>query len=140
LKFLGEVTGRQKVDLFHKHDVFVFTPIAPEGLPWVILEAMSASLPVVTTAQGAIAEVVNHEDTGLIVSPTPEQVAEGICKLLQDPATARAMGERGRRRVEEHFSEQVYLSKLIELFHQVAPKEKGKLRTVSEEKATIAVP
>ena len=138
LKFLGEVNGREKVDLFHQHDVFVFTPIAPEGLPWVILEAMSASLPVVTTAQGAIAEVVNHDETGLIVTPAPDRVAEAICRLFQDRLTARAMGQRGHRRVTEHFSERAYLSKLIALFQEVAAQGKGELRTVSHEKATIS--
>lgn len=125
LNFVGEVTGAAKIHLFHAHDIFVFTPVEPEGLPWVILEAMSAALPVVTTDQGAIAEVVETNKTGFIVSPTPPTVAESICFLLAHPAEARAMGECGRRRVEEHFSESVYLAKLMAVFLQAAEKRAG---------------
>jgi glycosyltransferase involved in cell wall biosynthesis len=105
VRFVGVVTGTEKTRVFHEHDVFVFTPVEPEGLPWVILEAMSASLPVVTTDQGAMADVVEDSKTGLIVLPTPEMVAEGICWLLDNPARAREMGAQGRKRIEEHFSE-----------------------------------
>lgn len=127
LTFAGEVTGAEKIHAYHAHDVFVFTPIEPEGLPWVILEAMSAALPVVTTDQGAIAEVVEPNKTGFIVSPTPQKVAESICFLLAHPVQARAMGESGRTRVAEHFSERVYLAKLMEVFRQAASKTAGKV-------------
>jgi glycosyltransferase involved in cell wall biosynthesis len=125
IAFPGEVTGAAKIELLNEHDLFVFTPVAPEGLPWVILEAMSASLPVITTDQGAIAEVVQDSHTGLIVAPTPEHLANGICRLLEDPPTARAMGHRGRKRVEANFSEEGYLAKLIALFHEVTAEGKG---------------
>jgi glycosyltransferase involved in cell wall biosynthesis len=119
-RFIGEVSGQDKIRAYQSHDIFVFPPVEPEGLPWVLLEAMSASLPVVTTDQGAIAELVEHPNTGLIVPPTAEQVAESICSLLDNSAAARAMGERGRKRVEAHFSEDAYVAKLIALFRQVA--------------------
>src|SRR5690606_8543792 len=54
--FVGEVNGPEKVRLYRAHSIFVFPPTQPEGLPWVLLEAMSAGLPVVTTDQGAIRE------------------------------------------------------------------------------------
>lgn len=120
LQFVGEVSGAAKIRLFMEHDIFVFTPVQPEGLPWVILEAMSASLPVVTTNQGAIAEVVEHCRTGLIASPTSAEIAERVCYLIENRYLARRMGEEGRKRVEQHFSEKAYLSKLIALFREVA--------------------
>ncbi len=120
VRFTGEVSGSEKTSLFHEHDLFVFTPLEPEGLPWVILEAMSASLPVVSTDQGAIAEVVEHGKTGLLVEPTAESVAGGICSMLSSPPNARDMGMRGRRRVESCFSEPVYIARLVALFRDVA--------------------
>jgi glycosyltransferase involved in cell wall biosynthesis len=123
LRFVGEITGPDKIRLFHEHDVFVFTPVAPEGLPWVILEAMSASLPVITANQGAIVEVVEHGRTGLIVSPAPSEIAKAICDLIQNPDQARRMGDEGRKRVEQHFSEETYLSKLLAVFSEVARNE-----------------
>lgn len=108
--FSGEVSGEAKIRLFKDHDLFVFPPVEPEGLPWVILEAMSAGLPVVTTDQGAIREVVEHGRTGLIVDPEPVAIGKAICTMLTSPENARAMGVRGRQRVEEHFSEQAYIN------------------------------
>jgi glycosyltransferase involved in cell wall biosynthesis len=117
--FTGEIFGDTKLSAFLNHDVFVFPPVEPEGLPWVLLEAMSARLPVVTTNQGAIAEVVADGTTGHIVIPEPMAVASAVCSLLDDPARARAMGAAGRRRVEELFSEQRCFGALADVFAQV---------------------
>jgi glycosyltransferase involved in cell wall biosynthesis len=114
--FTGEVSGITKIRLYGEHDIFVFPPIAPEGMPWVILEAMSAGLPVISTNQGAIPELVEDGRTGFIIDPTPEKLAEKTCFLIEHPDIARRMGEAGRRRVETHFSEETYLKKLEGVF------------------------
>jgi glycosyltransferase involved in cell wall biosynthesis len=76
-----------------------------EGISLSVLEAMAASLPVVTTAVGGNNEVVAHGDTGLLVPPSsPEALARAILALLEDPGRARALGVAGRRRVERIFS------------------------------------
>lgn len=120
VRFVGEVTGPAKIKLFEEHGLFVFTPLEPEGLPWVILEAMSGSLPVITTNQGAITEVVVNGETGLIIQPDKETLSDAICALLNDPQAAEAMGQAGRLRVEHHFSEQKYLERLTSLFNELA--------------------
>jgi glycosyltransferase involved in cell wall biosynthesis len=114
--FMGEVVGAEKIQLYKQHDIFVFTPIEPEGLPWVVLEAMSAGLPVVTSNQGAIPEVVEVGQTGYIVEPEPKEVAEKVCYLLDHPEEARIMGLNGRRRIELHFSETAYLKAMEQVF------------------------
>ncbi|MGH7453383.1 MAG: glycosyltransferase family 4 protein, partial [bacterium] len=108
----GEVSGAAKNRLYREHDIFVFPPIEPEGMPWVILEAMSAGLPVITTDQGTIAEIVEDGKTGFIVDPAPAKIAEKICYLIEHPAIAKKMGECGRRRIEAHFSEEAYLKRM----------------------------
>lgn len=75
IAWAGEVRGAVKSALFLSHEIFAFPPVEPEGLPWVILEAMSARLPVVTTDQGAIREVVDDGETGFIAEPTVADVA-----------------------------------------------------------------
>jgi glycosyltransferase involved in cell wall biosynthesis len=114
--FTGEVTGPDKIRLYQQHDVFVFTPIEPEGLPWVILEAMSAGLPVVTSDQGAIAEVVQHGHTGFLIEPEPKHIAAKVCHLLEHVTEARSMGFNGRQRVEQFFSEAAYLKAMHRVF------------------------
>jgi glycosyltransferase involved in cell wall biosynthesis len=107
--FTGRVIGPDKIRLYKEHDVFVFTPVDPEGLPWVILEAMSAGLPVLTTDRGAIAEVVEEGRTGYIIEPQPKTIAEKLAYMIEHPYEARAMGMSGRERVEQFFSEPAYL-------------------------------
>jgi glycosyltransferase involved in cell wall biosynthesis len=114
--FTGEVNGRDKMQLYRKHDVFVFAPVEPEGLPWVILEAMSAGLPVITSDQGAITEVVQDGQTGYVIDPHPKEISDKVCYLLENRAEARSMGLNGRQRVEKHFSEAAYLKAIHRVF------------------------
>jgi glycosyltransferase involved in cell wall biosynthesis len=69
-----------------------------------VLEAMAAGRPVVAAAVGAVPETVVHGETGWIVEATPEAVAARLEATLRDRASARRMGEAGRRRVEALFT------------------------------------
>lgn len=133
VRFVGEVSGLQKIRLYKNHDIFAFAPIQPEGLPWVILEAMSAGLPVITTDQGAISEIVEDQETGFIIKPEPVVLADTICHLIENPDIAMRMGAAGRRRIEANFSEQTYLNSLERLFQEVlaepSPVQSGQLAT-----------
>ena len=90
----------------------------PEGLPWVILEAMSAKLPVITTNQGAIPDVVVDGNTGYIVPPEEKAVADSVCHLIEEPVMAKRMGENGYKRVVDVFSEDKYLAKISEMLER----------------------
>ena len=96
-------------------------------MPWVILEAMSASLPVISTNQGAISEVVIDQQTGFIITPTPKTIAQKICYLFENPHLARQMGMLGRKRVEQLFSEEVYVRNIINTFKNVLPGSERKI-------------
>lgn len=80
-------------------------PSRSEGLGLVILEAMAAGRPVVASRVGGIPEVVADGETGLLVPPEDAgALAAAIRRLLEDPVTARRMGEAGRQRVAERYS------------------------------------
>ena len=71
----------------------------------ILLEGMAMARPVVATDIEGIAEVVEHNKTGILVPPEdPQALAEGIIALLRDKDKARRMGQAGRKRVEERFS------------------------------------
>jgi glycosyltransferase involved in cell wall biosynthesis len=75
----------------------------PFGL--INLEAMACGTPVVASAVGGILEVVEDGRTGVLVPPgRPDDLAVALRRFLDDRDLARAFGEAGRRRVEEHFS------------------------------------
>lgn len=84
-------------------DVFVH-PGDPEPFGLVNLEAMAAGKPVVAFAHGALPEIVQPGETGLLVKPCDEDaMASAITGLLRDPARGRRLGQAGRKRVTEEF-------------------------------------
>jgi glycosyltransferase involved in cell wall biosynthesis len=77
-----------------------------EGMPRSILEAMAASLPVVATDIRGCREEVIDGQTGLIVPVRDARALAGaLGGLLRDDQKRRRMGEAGRRRAEQYFSE-----------------------------------
>lgn len=116
------VPVEQVVQLYSHAAVFV-CPSVYEPFGLINLEAMACETAVVASAVGGILEVVEDGKTGLLVPPArPDALAAAIRRLLDDPAQARAMGQAGRRRVEEKFSwasvaertEQVYREAIAE--------------------------
>jgi peptidoglycan/xylan/chitin deacetylase (PgdA/CDA1 family) len=102
-------------------DIFTLSSLW-EGLPIVILEAMAAEKPVVATAVDGVAEVVEHDKTGLLIEPQrPDLLAKSVIELIRNPNRAKGMGKRGRERLERSFSinrvintvEQIYLSQML---------------------------
>ena len=99
-------------DLLMVLDVFVL-PSVMEATSVTLLEAMSASLPVIATNVGGNKEIVIDGTTGILVEPqTPEQIADAIEKILTDTAFAAKMGLAGRKRVEQYFT----FDKMIEQY------------------------
>jgi glycosyltransferase involved in cell wall biosynthesis len=108
-------------DVMSLFDIFVL-PSLWEGFGIVLIEAMSLRKPIIATNVDGIPEVVVDGVTGLLVPPRDANaLANAILELIRDQSRAREMGERGRLRVEEHFTadrmvkryEQAYESILI---------------------------
>jgi glycosyltransferase involved in cell wall biosynthesis len=77
----------------------VVLPSRSEGLGRVALEASARARPVVASRVGGIPELVEDGETGLLVQPEDAAaLAAAVVRILDDPAAATAMGERGRRR------------------------------------------
>ena len=92
-------------ELIGRLDVLVHASTGAEPFGQVIIEAMAAGKPVVATRGGGVPEIVVDGGTGLLVPMADAPaMAAAVATLLADPDAARAMGRRGRRRVEEHFS------------------------------------
>jgi len=85
-------------------DVFVLAT-QNEGFPLVTLEAMALGTPVVATDLASLREQIVHGSSGYLVPlGDAHRMADSVVALLRDPARARAMSARARRRVEERFS------------------------------------
>ena len=96
-------------------DIFV-QPSRNEGFAVAPMEAMAASVPVIAADAQGIRRLLT-EDTGVIVSRKDSQaLADAIRLLLDDPVRARALGARGRDRVEAEFSTTAVGQALADVF------------------------
>ena len=97
-------------------DLFVL-PSLSEGIPLVLLEALALARRVVATAVGGIPEVVEHQISGLLVTPgNHDELAKGCLTVMDDPALAQRLGHAGRKRVEEAFSADVMVENVANLY------------------------
>lgn len=88
-----------------------------DNLPTVIMEAMAAGLPVVSTPLGGIPEMVEQDVNGeLVPERDPAALCAAIERLISDPERARRLGDRGRQMAQEKFSIETSARALIELF------------------------
>ncbi|NWF71540.1 MAG: GT4 family glycosyltransferase PelF [Nitrospirae bacterium] len=84
--------------------VSVLPSISGEGLSNSLLESMAAGVPVVATHIGGNLEVVVDGVTGLLVPPeNSTELARAICRVIETPDLAAAMGRAGRERVLDYF-------------------------------------
>ncbi len=108
--YLGERTDIEEI--YPLMDVFVL-PTYREGLGVSILEASAMKLPIVATDIRGCRGSVDNAKTGILVPPkNSKKVEEAILYLFQNPAVAKAMGEAGRKKVEQEFDEKVVFERV----------------------------
>lgn len=90
-----------------------------EGLPNVLLEALALGKPVVATQVGGIPEVIQDGKTGILVpARNPQALAQAIINLYRDPHLAKLLGLQGRKLIEQRFSAQVFVQRMIEFYRR----------------------
>jgi glycosyltransferase involved in cell wall biosynthesis len=113
--FVGAVAHDRIAELYARADVFCL-PSHAEGVPTVLMEAMAMELPVVATRIMGIPELVEHERSGLLVSPArPDELADALRRLLIDRELAERMGREGRKQVSARYNRDVATAALHEL-------------------------
>lgn len=95
----------------------VCLPSYREGLPKVLLEAAACGRAIVTTDTTGCRDAVIHEVSGLLV-PVKDAaaLANAVGRLIRAPEDRRRMGEQGRRRVLEHFSDAMIIAATLKLY------------------------
>ena len=105
-------------ELLAASDVFVLSSRS-EGLPVSVLEAMAAELPVVASAVGGLAELVEDGETGILVPAGDESaLAQALRTLVGDPGLRRKLGAAGRARAEAQFDLDAFRRAHLELYHR----------------------
>lgn len=113
-------------NILRQADIFVLTSDR-EGFPNVLLEAMAASLPVITTPAGDASIVVQDGLTGFVVPGThSEQIAERLVYLAKHPAQRAILGAAGRSRVENTYSYNAFPQTLKALYLSALTRHSSK--------------
>lgn len=97
--------------------IFTLPSTYREGLPKVVLEAMAAARPVVATDIPGCREAVINEQTGLLVpTKAPQALANALERLITNPPLRVELGNAGRKRVAENFSDEIICQKTLEIY------------------------
>jgi glycosyltransferase involved in cell wall biosynthesis len=103
VRFLGAMPLEQLLTRYAAYDGFVLPTLPGEGIPRVLLEAMSAGLPIVTTRVAGIPGLITHEVNGLLVDrPDAAAIADAIARLIDDGALRRSLIANGYRTARAH--------------------------------------
>ena len=95
-----------------------------EGLPYVVLEAMSYGAAVVSTDVDGIPEAVEDGETGLLVPPaTPEALADALVRVLEDRDLAERMGAAGRERIVHEFTVERMIDETVAVYWEMAGRK-----------------
>ena len=109
--------------VFDRIDILAFPSLYKEGLPNVLLEAMSMKVPVISTALAGIPEVVVDGETGFLTSiGNVEEFAEAVEKITKNPQTCVEMGQKARILMETKMNKKHQFDAFLEFFHSITAR------------------
>jgi len=119
ISFLPPVGGEEKRALMASAWVLLFPVAWGEGHPRIVLEALAAGLPVVTTDRATISDTVG--DAGFVLrDPIPKELADHLLTLLRDGVLRQRMSAAARRRYLERFTQEQADRRFVDWLEEVA--------------------
>jgi glycosyltransferase involved in cell wall biosynthesis len=115
--FLGDVRESVLPALYNCADIFVL-PSIQEGQGIALLEAQAAAKPVVAFDVGGVQEAVLNKETGLLMKPDSNKLADAIMKLLASWSLREKMGSKGRKFIVDNFSWDICAQKLCQVYQE----------------------
>ena len=88
-------------------------------MPVALIEAQLAGLPVIATNVGSTAEVIIHNQTGVITNKNKSEITNAINQLLQSPETLKNMGISAAAHARSTFSPETMIQKHIDLYKAI---------------------
>ena len=146
VKLLGSLSQGAVIEKLGVADIFALASVtdrqgASDVFPTVIIEAMAAARPVVSTRLAGIPELVAQGETGLLVAPgDTSALAQALGELIRDPRLRSSYGRAGRTRIEQHFRIEHTVAPLVELFERTSAgrREPHQRRASQSQAATPA--
>jgi len=106
--------------VFERADITVLPSLYKEGLPNVLLESMSMSVPVISSNLGGVPEIIINGKTGFMVEPgNSDQLANAILKLWNDRTSYMTMKQNARQLMTEKFDKERQFDKFLKYFRSL---------------------
>jgi glycosyltransferase involved in cell wall biosynthesis len=118
ITFTGFIPDAELIALMHSADVLVVPSIyEPFGI--VALEGMASGVPVVASQVGGLAEIIEHDRTGVLVYPRkPASVAWGIDKVLSNPDHAKWLTQNAQEEIKKTYSWESVAIRTVEVYRK----------------------
>jgi len=117
--FLGQVDKDELVKLYQNATLFVL-PSYHEGLPGVLLEAMSCGLPVIATDVRGNRDIISDGENGILVPPkAPKKMAEAISMLLKNERIGKNLSKNARKTIEKNYTLDAISSNFLKCYESL---------------------
>jgi glycosyltransferase involved in cell wall biosynthesis len=114
--FFNYLRGKKKIDFLKRSKIFIL-PSYIENSPISIIEAMSASIPIISTNISGIPEQIIHNKNGFLIKPGDTNMLKKYINILvKNKTLASKMGKEGRIIFKNKFSNDISYKKLISLY------------------------
>jgi len=119
--YKGKKFGDEKIKAFNDADIFVFpTFYSKECFPLVLLEALAAGVPVISTYEGGIPDIIDNGVNGFLIEQRNVQMlANQLEKLLTDPNLCKEIEKAGRDKFEKEFDIEIFEHKLTQILKRL---------------------
>jgi len=119
IQFTGFASDQEVINLMTSADALV-VPSVYEPFGIVALEGMATGVPVVASKVDGLAEVIEHDRTGVFVYPrSPESIAWGVDQVLSDPGHAKWLTENAKEELRKAYSWEAVAMKTVEVYRKV---------------------
>jgi glycosyltransferase involved in cell wall biosynthesis len=109
------------VSLFPTYDVFLYTARHPEPFPLVVLRAMAARMPVITTLEGSCADVIRKGENALVFrTGDPVDCAKRILEISANRTLSDEMSDRAYRELLDNYSALTVAGRVERLLNEIA--------------------
>ena len=122
IEVLGWIDNKQKEEYLKSSDFYIL-PSYDEGMPMSVLEAMSYSLPVITTDVGGIPEIIQNEENGILIKPgDSKEIAKTIKQLLNDEKLRQKISKNAYKTIYNKFNLDNYINSLDKIYKKIKRK------------------
>jgi glycosyltransferase involved in cell wall biosynthesis len=117
----GPIYNKQKDEVFSESDIFVFpTYYTNECFPLVLLESLKYGVPAVTTAEGAIPDIIRNGETGLFVKKKDaKDLSEKVLYLMNNKTHRKEMSVNCLREFKEKYTLKIFEDNLIDILNSI---------------------